>query len=144
MSHATRVKWLKITGIVLIAFGVIFAWTTTGPLSFFGEWFVDFAIFPFDGAQSYAATETRLLAAITGGLTAGVGAAVWLVTTYVYAFDPAVGRKIIGGFLLVWFVVDGIGSVLSGAPLNAALNVVILLALGIPLLSIEEPRTTTS
>ena len=90
-----------------------------------------------DGAQSYAATETRLLAAIVGGLTAGIGAAIYLIAQHVYAKDPDLGRKIILTFVLVWFVVDSLGSVLSGAPFNAVLNFSLLILMILPLVWVK-------
>ena len=78
MSFETSVGWLKTVGVLLIVIGAIFSWTTLGPLAFMGVFFVDLAVLPVDGAQSFAATETRLLMAIVGGLTAGIGAAIWM------------------------------------------------------------------
>lgn len=138
MSFETSVSWLKVTGILLIVIGAIFAWTTTGPMAGINVLFVDLAVFPVDNAQTYTATETRLLAAIVGGLTAGIGAAIWMVTKHVYAESPTVGRKIILTFVMVWFCVDGLGSVLSGAPVNVVLNTGLLIAMILPLVWIKR------
>ena len=134
MSLEARIKWLKTVGILLIGFGVVFALTTTGPLAGLNVLFVDLAVFPPDGAQSYALPETRLLAAIVGGLTAGLGAAILMIALHVYPLYAEVGRKVILTFLLIWFVVDSAGSVLSGAAFNALLNLVLLGAMLPPLL----------
>ena len=133
MSFETRLLWLKSVGVLLVLIGAFFAWTTTGPLAGVNVLFVDLAVFPVDGAQNYSATETRLLAAIVGGLTAGIGTAIYLVAQHVYAKDPALGRKIILGFVSVWFVVDSIGSVISGAAFNVVLNTSLLLLMLLPL-----------
>ena len=130
-------------GILLIAVGAVAAWTTTGPLAFMGVIFVDLAVLPLDGAQSFAATETRLLMAIVGGLTAGIGAAIWMIARHLYAQNPVVGRKILLTFILIWFVVDSVGSVLSGAWFNAVLNTGLLVAMILPLLWVKEARTAT-
>ncbi|MEM7213084.1 MAG: excinuclease ABC subunit A [Pseudomonadota bacterium] len=134
MSIETRITWLKTVGILLIGLGAIFAFTTTGPVAGVSVLFVDLAVFPVDGGQSYAATETRLLAAIVGGLTAGLGAAIWMIAKHVYALGPEVGRKVILTFVLIWFVVDSLGSVLSGAAFNAVLNTLLLATMLPPLL----------
>ena len=138
MSFETSVRWLKAVGILLIALGAVFALTTTGPLSIVGVFFVDLAVLPVDGAQSFAATETRLLMAIVGGLTAGVGAAIWMVTRYVYETQPDTGRKILLTFILIWFAIDSLGSVLSGAWFNAVLNTGLLVAMILPLVWVEK------
>lgn len=142
MSFETRLLWLKSVGVLLVLIGAFFAWTTTGPAAHFGVLFLDLAVLPVDGAQSYAATETRLLAAIVGGLTAGIGAAIYLIAQHVYATDPGLGRKIILGFVAVWFIVDSLGSILSGAAFNAALNFGLLILMILPL--IWEKRDSAS
>lgn len=143
MTHATSIRWLTISAYLLIGIGVIYSWTTTGPLASTSLLFVDLAILPLDGAQSYMAAETRLLAAIVGGLTAGFGVAVLLVTKHVYVHDPALGRRIMLGFVLTWFLVDSIGSVLSGAAFNAVINLVVLAMLLPPLLLAGKNATAS-
>ena len=142
MSFETSVGWLKITGILLIGIGAIFAWTTTGPLANLNLLFVDLAVFPPDGAQSYSATETRLLAAIVGGLTAGIGAAIWMVAKHIYAEHPAIGRKVILTFVMVWFCVDSLGSVLSGAAFNVVLNTGLLGVMVLPLVWVKRDASS--
>lgn len=144
MSFDTRLLWLKSVGALLVLIGAVFAWTTTGPLAGVNLLFVDLAVLPVDGAQSYAATETRLLAAIVGGLTAGIGAAIYLIAKHVYAIDPAIGRKIILNFVLIWFVVDGLGSVLSGAAFNVVLNSGLLALMILPLVWEKQPAASTA
>lgn len=144
MSFETRVSWLKATSILLVVIGIFFAWTTTGPLAGLNGLFLDLAVFPVDGAQSYAATETRLLAAIVGGLTAGIGAAIWMVTREVFVDDPAKGRRILLTFILIWFVTDSVGSVLSGAAFNVVLNAGLLVAMILPLVWVKAEVSEAS
>lgn len=144
MSFQTRVSWLKITGILLVLIGMFFAWTTTGPMAGLNVLFLDLAVFPVDGAQTYSATETRLLAAIVGGLTAGIGAAIWIVTREVYMDDPAKGRRILMTFILIWFATDSIGSVLSGAAFNVVLNAGLLVLMILPLVWVKAEEAEAS
>lgn len=142
MSFETSVSWLKVSGILLIVIGAIFAWTTTGPAANANLLFVDLAVFPVDGAQTYAATETRLLAAIVGGLTAGIGATIWMVAKHVYAEHPAVGRKVLLTVVLTWFLTDSLGSVLSGAAFNVVLNAGLLILMVLPLVWVKGASKT--
>ena len=89
MSHQRSLIWLRTAAIVIILVGLFFSWATSGPLVIANETFVDLAFWPFDGAQTYAADETRFLSGIAGGLTVGLGAAILLVAREVYAHDPA-------------------------------------------------------
>ncbi|MEM7445401.1 MAG: excinuclease ABC subunit A [Pseudomonadota bacterium] len=134
MSHGTSVTWLKTVAWLLIVIGALFSWLTSGPLAAVNLAFLDLAVFPVDGAQTFAATETRLLAAITGGITAGLGMAILMITRHVYEQNPVLGRRMILWPVLTWFVVDGVGSVLAGAAFNALLNLVLLAAIILPLL----------
>ena len=139
MSFETRLLWLKSVGVLLVLIGALFAWTTTGPFAGLNVLFVDLAILPLDGVQSYAAAETRLLAAIVGGTTAGLGAAIYLIARHVYSRDPAVGKRIILSLVLTWFVVDSIGSVLAGAAFNVVLNIGLLVLMILPLIRADQP-----
>jgi hypothetical protein len=124
MSVPSAILWLKFTSIILmIAFGILFAIAAFPPTSGFATLFVDSLIWPIDGAQSLAGTETRILLAIGGGITAGWGMLVWQVADKVMPTQPEAARSILLSSLLTWFVIDGICSVLAGVPLNALVNV---------------------
>lgn len=144
MSFETSVVWLKTISILLIVVGALFSWATFGGLAWLGLGFLDLAVWPIDGSQTYAAPETRLLAAITGGLTAELGAALLMVTTHIYANNPAVGRRMILSFVLTWFVVDSIGSVLAGAGFNTVINLALLVVIILPLLVAKPARQTAT
>lgn len=143
MSHRMCLSWLRIASIVLIVLGIALAWATAAPLSPVNVLFMDVALWPVDGAQSYAAPETRLFSAIAGGLTAGLGAAILVVTREVLAHDPARGRRMILTFMLVWFVVDSIGSLIAGAWMNAILNTIVLAAVVWPLIAVRTAQPAT-
>ncbi len=126
MTHHGKTTWLKCAGLGLVLIGIFFSWVTSGAMSVLNEGFIDLAYWPFDGKQTYQADETKLLSGIAGGLTVGIGLAVWLVAIEVYSSDPARGRRIILTFMLGWFVVDSVGSILAGAWFNTVLNAGIL------------------
>ncbi|MEM7269329.1 MAG: excinuclease ABC subunit A [Pseudomonadota bacterium] len=134
MSHETATTWLKAASWALIIVGVYFALALYAPLNAATLLFLDLAVMPFDGTQSLALTETRLLTAIVGGLTVGLGAGTLLIAKHIYASDPALGGKLLSWMFLTWFVVDCAGSVLAGAWFNVALNTVILASVMTPLM----------
>ena len=113
-----------------------------GPLDFL----VDLVFWPLDGAQSVAAPETQLVAAILGGLLAGWGATLLLVLRHGVKEQGAEGwawRAAMTG-LLVWFAVDSAGSVAAGAWANVIGNLGFLALLGVPLWLMRRPRTETA
>ena len=63
----------------------------------------------------------------------GWGLLMWLVVTRVYAANPELARQLLMPPLVTWFCVDSTFSVLSGAPLNVAGNVLFLLLFLLPL-----------
>ncbi len=142
MSFQTSITCLKAFSVLTILLGTFFAWTTTGPLAGYSLVLVDFIVGPFDGGQSYAAAETRVLAAISGGLTAGLAMFVWMVTHHIYAHNQVVGRQIIVTSVITWFVVDSVGSVLAGVAFNALANVSFLLMFVAPVLLVSSREKT--
>jgi hypothetical protein len=133
--------WLRSASAIVIGFGVLVALAafpaTAGPTLLL----TDLIFWPFDGAQSLGAPETRLLCAIGGGLMAGWGVLLWLVATQLYPREPELARTMILYSTGTWFVIDSLGSIAAGAPLNALLNVGFLLAFVLPLrrLTVRAP-----
>ena len=144
MTHQTAITWLKISSISLVVLGALFSWGTVDPLANITLSLIDFIIFPMDGAQSFAATETRLLTAISGGLTSGFAMAIYLTTVHVYASDQLAGGRIILGTTFTWFVVDGIGSILAGVTLNVFANLTFIIMIALPVIMANHSAKTST
>ena len=82
----------------------------------------DLLIWPLDGAQTGAASETRLMLAIGGGVMAGWGWMIRQLAGAPMARDPAGMRGLIRQSAVLWFVIASTGSVLAAAPLDAVAN----------------------
>jgi hypothetical protein len=95
-------------------------------------WFADLIFWPLDGAEALAANEARLLAAISGGVMVGWGVMLWLVVTRLLPADPMLARTMLVWGMLAWFFVDSTGSLAAGAPINVALNTVLMLGIVVP------------
>ena len=107
MSVSTASLWLKCaSAILMILGGIALAIGAHPATSGLATLFADAIIWPFDGAQSLAGPETRLFAAIGGGITAGWGVLVWLVAGKVLPDNPALGREILVKSLMTWFAVE--------------------------------------
>jgi hypothetical protein len=76
---------------------------------------------------------SRLLAGVVGGVLAGWAVTMWMVVDRIHPQNPALVRAILVPGLVVWFVVDGIGSVVSGGALNVVGNMGFVVLFGIPL-----------
>ncbi len=133
MSHEKTVSWLKTASGVVIAFGLLMLLGTIAAMSAPVTLLLDLIFWPIDGQQTATAPETRLILAISGGILTGWGLLLWQISSRLYPQDPALARSLILTSIGVWFVLDGLGSILAGAPLNAVLNIGFLLLFFVPL-----------
>ena len=133
MKQDTTLRWLKFGSALTIFFGLLVAAAATQITAAPTQFLADLIFFPIDGVQNVAAPETRLVSAIGGGVMAGWGVLLWMLSTHLFPRDQALAAKLIITSIVTWFVVDSTGSILAGAPLNAAFNVSFLLIFCVPL-----------
>jgi hypothetical protein len=129
----TTVNWLKAASAVFIGFGILVVFAalpaTSGPTLLI----TNIVSWRFDGSQSLAMPETRLLCAILGGVLAGWGMLLWLISSQLFPREPGLARRLILWSVGTWFVIDSTGSIVAGAPTNALFNIPFLLAFLLPL-----------
>ncbi len=133
MTQETTLRWLKFGSALTIFFGLMVAAAATPLGAAPTEFLADLIFFPIDGAQNVAAAETRLMNAIGGGVMAGWGVLLWMLSTHLFPRDQGLAAKLIITSIVTWFVIDSSGSILAGAPLNAVFNVSFLLVFCVPL-----------
>ena len=126
MSSRFHKFWLKVTAVVVGAFGPVFFFGTMAPTSEPARLTLDLLSWPIDGATTYASPDTRFLSALTGGFLLGWGVMIWCLSTWVYDAAPEGVRRTVLTGVLAWFVLDSAGSVASGNVSNALFNVVVL------------------
>ena len=127
MTQKLHKFWLKITAIVIGTFGPIFFFGTMLSTSEPARFTLDLLSFPIDGIQNYNEPTTRFLSALTGGFLFGWGVMVWCLSSWVYDKAPDAVRKTVLVGVLSWFVLDSAGSIASGNPSNAIINIFVLL-----------------
>ena len=133
MSIHAAASWLKGACAVLIGFGIVIALAALPGLATPIAFLVDLVFWPVDGMPTASGPEARLWRAICGGLLIGWGLMIWLIVSRLLPREPALARRLVLSGIGAWFVVDSLGSIAAGAPLNAALNVGFLLAFVAPL-----------
>ena len=138
MTHKTRETWLKLASAIVIAFGLLGLLGTHPATSAANSFLADLAFWPLDGGPNSAAPELRLFWAVLAGLLCGWGLLLWQITTRLYPRDPELARSLILTSICVWFVIDSLGSVVAGAPINAVMNLGFLLLFVLPLLSVRQ------
>ncbi|GMQ30275.1 hypothetical protein [Algoriphagus confluentis] len=120
-------NYLKITALVIAAFGPVFFLGSMASTSEPARWALDFLSWPLDGVQTYAEPTTRFLSALTGGFLLGWGVTIWCLQKWVYPLAAEGVRKSVLFGTLSWFILDSSGSYLSGNPSNVLFNVLVLL-----------------
>lgn len=127
MSPAFHKLWLKVTAIVVGAFGPIFFLGSMEPTIEPARWTLDFLSWPLDGATTYESPDTRFLSALAGGFLVGWGVTIWCLSNWVYDLAPEGVRKAVVLGAVAWFLTDGAGSIASGNAINVGFNLVFLL-----------------
>lgn len=129
MTRDFTQRWLGFMSLFVIGFGLFVALGAHPSTAGLMAWFADLIFWPLDGAEALAANEARLLAAISGGVMVGWGVMLWLVVTRLLPLDPGLARAMLVWGTLAWFLVDSSGSLAAGAPINVALNTVLMLGI---------------
>ena len=120
MTREQRI--LRNNALIIIGFGVAFAAAAWTPIYQLISFFFDIAHWPLHSAPEALDPTGRLMIAISGGLTVGMGAMVWAVATDVLPVVPVAGRRVIRLAAFSWFAVDSTFSVVAGSPFNVVLN----------------------
>lgn len=115
-------KRLRVNGAMIGGIGIAFMLCVLPPLHAIAQIFLQMAYWPMATVPDTLAVPVGLLLAITGGLTAGIGAAMWALGTYVAPVVPDAAIKVMRIMAWGWFCTDSIGSVIAGAPFNVVLN----------------------
>ena len=141
MQAQTRTIWLKVASDIVILFGLLTALAALSSAAAPTSFLADMIFWPIDGAQAIDMAVAHLLAAILGGIMAGWGVLLYLLTTHLYPRDPKLAKMLISASLATWFVVDSLGSFAAGAPLNVLFNLIFLALFFIPLWFPGSPST---
>ncbi|MGI9357763.1 MAG: hypothetical protein ACR2PF_21720 [Rhizobiaceae bacterium] len=145
MTHEIRLTALKLGSITILVFGLLTFLSLVTPLSVVLELFLDIAVWPpMDGAYDTQTGSTRLLVAIVGGLSAGLGILLYMIADTIYRDDPKLGGRIMLAGIFGWFIVDSLGSALSsgGGWFNVILNLSFLALIALPILWPEHKSAT--
>jgi hypothetical protein len=126
-------KGLRFAAGVTMVTGLALALSAVPALNIGVRLLTDLLVWPFDGAETLAASETRLALAIGGGVMLGWGLMTWQLAGEPLERAPEAVRGIIRASVLGWFVVDSAGSVAAGAALNVVPNLVFLALFLLPM-----------
>jgi hypothetical protein len=133
MSTERARFWLRAAAATVVVFGGLIVLGAHPATAWPVASMADLIFWPFDGRQTVGAPATRLLSAITGGVMVGWGVMLWLVADRLLPRDPHLAAALIRNGSTSWFIVDSLGSLAAGAPLNVLGNAVFLAIFLLPL-----------
>jgi hypothetical protein len=130
MRQETARRWLEAACVVPAAVGVGVA-VLAFPGTMAATGVLNEVVFGESGDMT--TPLSRLLAGIAGGVLAGWAVTMWVVVRRLHSQDPGLVGAILLPGLVVWFVVDSVGSVASGGGLNVVGNLGFMVMFGVPL-----------
>lgn len=145
MTKRTHMIWLKFSSLAVSIYATLFSIGTIRSLSRPVETVLDLSEWPIDGLQNYNASSTVFLSAILGGVMFGWAILIWLLSN-IYEREPEAIRKAVVASLIVWFITDSLGCILSGHISNSITNIALIIILIGPLCikSTEEAAESQS
>jgi len=122
MSAQSGKTIAQFAAITVIGFGLITALGASSAASALPNLLVDLLHWPINGLEQVDTPAARVIAAIAGGVMVGWGVNLLLITNHLFDTNNRLWCLLVFPGLACWYVVDSTGSVLSGAWLNAWLN----------------------
>lgn len=100
-------------------------------------WLMDIIYWPFDGHPGALHKEAKLGAGIAGAVLAGWCLVLHGISRSGLLWERNDVRRYVLIGLIAWFLLDSAQSIGNAAPLNVALNVVVLAGFGLPLRALD-------
>ncbi len=138
MSLQLRAKFMMVVSIVFGIYSLLWATAPFDTINFPARLILDSADWPVDNLFSPLDKETQLLSAIGSGLLAAI--AIFLGGIVVPAIRegnrPVIRTTIVA--MVVWYIIDGVGSIASGVGSNVIFNSIYLALVLIPLVGAKK------
>lgn len=128
-------RWLQALGLVLAAVGLAMAAAAGTPLFDTVDRFVDPAFWGSPGPDAAARDFQAWAYGVWGATIAGWGIAVAFIAAQAFRRREAWAWHAIALGTALWFVLDTGRSLAHGVTFNVAVNIFVLLAVAVPLLS---------
>jgi hypothetical protein len=138
MPASAAKAWLTVVCIVLSATGLFLALAILQPFAAAYRLLLDIIFRPPDGQPAALDGTVQFLLALSGALLIGWSITLYGLFRFPGTFGPAGVRRIVLPALTLWFVVDMTGSWWTGATLNLAVNIVLYVAVAVPVLTFRN------
>lgn len=138
MTPQSAARLMRIAAWLTIVSGIAIAAAVIDGMGSGFDLFLGLVIPGSEGMAALASTEAKMITAIDGGLLAGFGAMLLLIAAPAIEQGNSQIMRAATISLLVWFVIDGVGSAIAGAPLNILSNSLFLIAYLLPLIWVRD------
>lgn len=134
MSRSTRSKFMLLISGVFAFYAILWGLAPYESINFPSRLILDSLDWPIDSLSTPLDKNTMLLSAIGAGLLGAI--AIFLggiVAPAIKEGNKSITRTAVVA-MIVWYVIDGVGSIASGVASNVVFNSVYLILILIPLL----------
>jgi hypothetical protein len=125
--------WMIVWCWMVFGFGVVLALAAFPGPDIAAALFYDLVEWPLDGAVTFE-PRARFTVAILGAVTIGWALTIFGMIKAAETVGPPVWRALTTA-LVVWYVIDSALSILTGVPVNAVSNTVLLVTYLVPVLA---------
>lgn len=140
MSLELRYKLMRIVAFILGMYALIWGVAPFVSINISARFLLDLLDWPLGSTSEPLDRNTKWLSAIGAGLLAMVAVLLWgVIAPALKKGDVLVARTTMLA-VLVWYVIDGLGSIAAGVASNMVFNTVYLIAMLIPLIGIRKVR----
>ena len=138
MSLDLRFKLMRMVALILGFYALIWATAPFTSMNISARFLLDLLDWPLDSINVPLERNTKWLSAIGAGLLAMVAILLWgIVAPALKKGDRAVAQTTLLA-ILVWYIIDGVGSIAVGIVSNVVFNTLYLIAMVIPLIGMPK------
>ncbi len=138
MTLETRAKFVQVIAIVLIIFSLLWALASYPAINLPARFILDMSDWPIDSLSKPLTRDMMWMSSISAGLLVAISVFFYgIVAPAVMRADmPIIKTTIVA--MMLWFVVDSVGSIAAGVTSNAVFNSLYLVLILFPLIGIKS------
>ena len=141
MSLAQRFKLMRIIAVIFALYTIIWGLAPFTSFNISARFLIDVLDWPIDNTAAALDRNTKWLSAIGAGLLGAVSVFLWGVVAPALLRGDVVVAKVTLQAFIVWYVIDGVGSIAAGVSSNVVFNTLYLILIMIPLLGMPAKRS---
>ena len=138
MSLDSRFKMMRVIAVIFGLYTIIWGLAPFTPINISARFLLDVLDWPIDNTAAALDQNTKWLSAIGASLLGAVSVLLWgVVAPALKRGDVEVARTTLLAFI-VWYVIDGVGSIAAGVTSNVVFNTAYLALVLLPLLGMPK------